>query len=112
MSCTVCSPANGPLEKALAPLIICNSFSLVSHTCFYLQVFGVYYFGELNRKGLAKSVLNTDVDFFLVTVCSTFLQVFSVHITLSQLCWDCFIFFKGKQAFICMISTTAIKWVP
>lgn len=98
MSCTACSPANGPREKALAPLIICNSVSLVSHTCFYLQGLGVYYFEELNRKGLAKSVLNTD-DGFLVTVRSTFLQVFSVHITLSQLCWDCFIFFKRKGSF-------------
>lgn len=40
-----------------------------------------------------KSVLNTDIDSFLVIVCSTFLQFVSLHITLSQLCWDWIFFF-------------------
>lgn len=60
-------------------------------------------------KDLQKVLLTLMLMLVLVTVCATFLQFVSVHITLLQLCWDrCFIF-KGKQAFIYMISTTAIK---
>lgn len=62
-----------------------------SHLLLSSGFFCFYYFEELNGKDIAKCVLNTDIEVFLLTVCSTFLQSAILHITLSQLCWDRFL---------------------